>query len=343
MPGMALGVRDGEAAAGSPEMSPGPGRTSSGRGRLPTVMWAVVVVVVGSPTLLTDVFSSTAVENWATVFVSLTLQAVPFLVLGVVVSASISAFLPAGWVARALDRRPIAAVPVAGLTGAVLPGCECSSVPVAGRLVEKGAPAGAALAFLLAAPAINPVVMVSTAVAFPGQPRMVLARFVASFLVAVVVGLVWPRVAPAGWQPPRRGHDAAHHHGRRFVDSAASDLLQAGGFLVLGAALVATLHTAVPASVVDRWAGGGLRAVMVLAVLAVLLSICSEADAFVAAGLSQFSPTARLVFLVVGPMVDLKLIALHAGTFGTQFAARFDPLVLATAVAIGSLVGVVLL
>jgi uncharacterized membrane protein YraQ (UPF0718 family) len=340
---MALGVREEREGAATAAVPPGGDDSPGERGRLPMLVWSMAAIVVLSPTLLSGVFSSTALENWATVFLSLTLQAVPFLVLGIVVSASISAFLPAGWVARALDRRAVAAVPIAGLTGAVLPGCECSSVPVARRLVDKGAPEGAALAFLLAAPAINPVVMVSTAVAFPGQPRMVLARFVASFVVAVVVGLAWSRVAPAGWRPPRLLAGAGHHHGGRFVDSAASDLLQAGGFLVLGAALVATLHTAVPASVVDRWAGGGVRAVLVLALLAVVLSVCSEADAFVAAGLTQFSPTARLVFLVVGPMVDLKLIALHAGTFGTRFAARFDPLVLGCAITVGSVVGAVLL
>jgi uncharacterized membrane protein YraQ (UPF0718 family) len=82
---------------------------------------------------------------------------------------------------------------------------------------------------------------------------------------------------------------------------------------------------------------------MALAVLAVLLSICSEADAFVAASLSQFSLTARLVFLTVGPMVDLKLISMQAGVFGRRFAARFAPATFAVAIIMGSVVGGVLL
>jgi hypothetical protein len=80
-----------------------------------------------------------------------------------------------------------------------------------------------------------------------------------------------------------------------------------------------------------------------MAALAVLLSICSEADAFVAASLSQFSLTARLVFLVVGPVVDLKLVAMQAGVFGRRFAATFAPLTLVVAVAAALLVGWVLL
>jgi uncharacterized membrane protein YraQ (UPF0718 family) len=83
--------------------------------------------------------------------------------------------------------------------------------------------------------------------------------------------------------------------------------------------------------------------VLALAVLAVLLSICSEADAFVAASLSQFSLTARLVFLVVGPMVDLKLIAMQTGVFGRRFVARFAPATFAAAVLIGTGAGMVLL
>ena len=92
--------------------------------RLPLVVWAMVVTVVASPTLLGDVFSSAALENWGTVFLSLTLQAVPFLVLGVIVSAANSAFVPAERLAALVPRRPGVAVPAAGLAGAVLPGCE---------------------------------------------------------------------------------------------------------------------------------------------------------------------------------------------------------------------------
>jgi uncharacterized membrane protein YraQ (UPF0718 family) len=95
----------------------------------------------------------------------------------------------------------------------------------------------------------------------------------------------------------------------------------------------------VPRSAVDAFAGSPVLAIFALAALAVLLSICSEADAFVAASLRQFPLTARLVFLVVGPMVDLKLIALQAGTFGRAFVLRFAPLTLACAIGAGWLIG----
>jgi uncharacterized membrane protein YraQ (UPF0718 family) len=244
---------------------------------------------------------------------------------------------------RVVPSRTRYAVPVAGLAGALLPGCECSAVPVAGRLVGRGVPPAAALTFLLAAPAINPIVLVSTAVAFPGQPEIVVARFVASFIAASLVGAIWARFASPEWVSSRLAAVVERSHGHDFVDTATSDLLQAGGFLVAGTALVATLQTVVPASVLDSIAGGGPLAIFALAVLAVVLSVCSEADAFVAAGLPQFSLTARLAFLVIGPMVDLKLVALQAGTFGRTFTWRFAPLTFAVGLGTSVVVGTVVL
>src|SRR4030095_5673134 len=134
-----------------------------------------------------------AVAHWATIFVAIAIQALPFLVLGVTISALIAAFVPPGLLPRLLPQEPTLSVPIAAVAGAALPGRECGSVPIAGRLVSRGAPAAAALTFLLAAPAINPVVLVATAVAFPGRPEVWVGRLLASFLAATVVGLVWSK------------------------------------------------------------------------------------------------------------------------------------------------------
>lgn len=285
-------------------------------------------------------FDSATLQTWATVFVSITLQALPFLVLGVVVSGAVTAFVPSSLIARLLPDRPAVAVPSASLAGAVFPGCECGSVPIAGRLTALGAAPAAALAFMLAAPAINPVVMAATAVAFPGQPEMVLARFLASFAAAVVVGLLWARFGRGSWlRPPRRAVPDDANRWDTFAGTARHDFLHAGGWLVLGAAVAAALQVFIPREVVTTVATNEWLAVLVLAALAVLLALCSEADAFVAASLSQFSLTARLVFLVVGPAVDIKLVALQAGTFGRGFALRFAPLTFVVAVSSALVVG----
>ncbi|MGW0998525.1 permease [Streptomyces sp. NPDC002523] len=310
----------------------------------PLLLTLVLVLAVLAQSPIRGALGTPVMQSWMTVFVAVTVQALPFLVLGVLLSAAIAVFVPPSFFARALPRRPALAVPVAGLAGAVLPGCECASVPVAGALVRRGVTPAAALAFLLSAPAINPIVLTATAVAFPREPVMVLARFVASLLVACAMGWLWQRLGRTDWlRPPAHGAHEGATKGEAFWDSVRHDTMHAGGFLVLGAMAAATLKAVAPAAWLRTAADSPVFSVLALAVLAVVLSICSEADAFVAASLTQFSLTARLVFLVVGPMIDLKLFAMQAGTFGRGFASRFAPATFALAVAGGLLTGAVLL
>lgn len=290
------------------------------------------------------VLAAPVMQSWTTVFVAVVVQALPFLVLGVLLSAAIAVFVPPSFFARALPRHPGLAVPAAGMAGMVLPGCECASVPVAGALVSRGVTPAAALAFLLSAPAINPIVLTATAVAFPRNPEMVLARFGASLLVACAMGWLWQRLGRTRWlRTPARPSFDGLGKGAAFWGSVRHDVMHAGGFLVVGAMAAATLKAVVPASWLHTAAGNPVVSVVALAILAVLLSICSEADAFVAASLSQFSLTARLAFLVVGPVIDLKLFAMQAATFGRGFALRFAPATFTLAVLSSVLVGAVLL
>jgi uncharacterized protein len=305
----------------------------------------LVVVALYSRGTLTGSLNPVGLRTWTTVFVAIVVQALPFLVLGVLVSGAISALVSPAVLARLLPRSVALAVPSAALAGTALPGCECASVPIAGRLTARGVQPAAAVTFMLAAPAVNPVVLVATAVAFPGQPQMVLARFLGSLLTSVVVGLLWWRVGGEAWveRARQRVAGAGGPGWLGFSSAARHDLWDAGGWLVVGAAAAATLQVLVPRSLLLAVAGHPALSVLALGGLAVGLAICSEADAFVAASLREFSLTARLVFLVVGPAVDVKLIAMQAGVFGRRFAARFAPLTFAVAVACALVVGRVLL
>jgi uncharacterized membrane protein YraQ (UPF0718 family) len=308
------------------------------------VLTLLLPLLFGLQGSIRQVLSSPMMQSWTTVFVAVLVQALPFLVLGVALSAAIAVFVPASFFARALPAQAGLAVPVAGVAGAVLPGCECASVPVAGALVRRGVTPAAAFAFLLSAPAINPIVLTATAVAFPDNPEMVLARAVASLLVACVMGWLWLRLGRPDWlRPSARTAEEESGKGAAFWGSLRHDVMHAGGFLVVGALAAATLKTVVPAGWVQAAADHPVVSVLALAMLAVLLSICSEADAFVAASLTQFSLTARLAFLVVGPMIDLKLFAMQTATFGRGFAVRFAPVTFALAILAAVLVGAVLL
>jgi uncharacterized membrane protein YraQ (UPF0718 family) len=310
----------------------------------PLVLTMVLLLVVLAQGPIRQALSAPVMQSWMTVFVAVVVQALPFLVLGVLLSAGIAVFVPATFFARALPNNPVLAVPIAGMAGAILPGCECASVPVAGALVRRGVTPAAAIAFLLSAPAINPIVLTATAVAFPRNPEMVLARFAGSLLVACVMGWLWTRLGRTDWLrlPAHEPHEG-ETKGAAFWGSVRHDVMQAGGFLVLGAMSAATLKAVAPASWLRTAADNPVVAILALSILAVLLSICSEADAFVAASLTQFSLTAKLAFLVVGPMIDLKLFAMQAGTFGRGFAMRFAPATFVLAIAGAVVTGAVLL
>lgn len=320
-----------------------PSARGSGDRTMVALSAVMVVLILLRPRLIALLDGQDAVATWLTVFVSIALQSLPFLVMGVVLSAAIAVLLPADALARLLPRHPAAAVPVAGLSGMVLPGCECASVPIAGSMIGRGIKPAVALTFLLAAPAINPVVLVSTAVAFNGRYEFVAARFAASLLTAVVVGWVWLAMGKDSLIRMPSRHLRGERRLADFVAEARHDFLHAGGFLVLGAAVAATVNVVVPRSILDTIAGSLLVSVLVLAAFAVIVAICSEADAFVAASLSQFPPTAQLAFMVVGPAVDVKLFAMQAGTFGRRFAMRFSPLTFLVAVTSALIVGTVIL
>ncbi|MQA02920.1 MAG: permease [Streptosporangiales bacterium] len=308
------------------------------------ILAAALVVVIRLTGWRLGFLEVPAVQAWTTVFVAIVIQAIPFLVFGVLISALIATAVPPSFFARALPKSQLAAVPMASLAGGVLPGCECASVPIARRLISRGVPPAAALAFLLSAPAINPIVIVATAVAFPGEPRIVLGRVIASVVVSVTVGLVWTKLGRPEWTLVRqRKERTGSTKLEQFAAEARHDFLQAGGFLVIGGMAAATMNVVVPQQVLDTIGGSVWLGVLTLGVLAVILAICSEADAFIAASLTQFSPTAQLTFMVIGPMVDVKLIAMQVGTFGRAFALRFAPLVFGTGIVVTVLVGMVML
>ncbi len=160
------------------------------------------------------------------------------------------------------------------------------------------------------------------------------------------MGWLWLWLGKEEWLRPavrHTGHQPGHSRWTEFRSGFQHDFLHAGGFLVVGALAAATFNIAVPPSVLGTFADSAWLSVLFLAALAILLAVCSEADAFVAASLSGFSPVARLTFMVVGPMVDVKLIALQAGTFGKAFAVRFSAATTVVAIVCSVLIGGVLL
>ncbi len=302
-------------------------RTVSTRG----AVLAAGLLVLGAVALrLLDPQRVEWVRTYLVIFGSLLIQALPFVMLGALAASLVEIFVPIGTLER-LGRlpRPLQ-LPAAALAGLAFPICECGSVPVARRLAQRGLMPSAAVTFMLAAPVLNPVVVASTFFAYRGRSTewtMIGGRFVLGFLVAVAVGwLVGTRTKDELLKPnPEEAHEHLTELGRpearwrRFFVHLGNDFLFMGRYLILGATVAAAIQTFLPTSLLTGVAGVPVVSLLVMMALAGVLSLCSESDAFVAASFVQFGPAAQLAFLVFGPMVDLKLVALYGGTFRRGF------------------------
>lgn len=299
--------------------------------------------------------ASPAVETMAVVFVSIVVEALPFVLIGAAVSAAVAAFVSERLFAD-LARLPRALqVPGAALAGACFPVCECGSVPVARRLLLRGGDRAAAITFMLAAPVLNPIVLGATWVAYSGRGialEMTASRAALGLAIAVAVGLAVAKLGGSLLRSPAAAEDhaseqpepemlacepAAGGRAGAFAGHLVSDFLFMGRFLVAGAAVAAMVQTLLPQSVLAGIGGAPVLAVLVMAGLAIALSLCSAADSFVAVSFTAFPVSAQLGFLVVGPVIDAKLAVLYGATFRARFTLILVAVTLPLAVA-GSLI-----
>ena len=293
-------------------------------------------------------------QTFVTIFLSLFIEAAPFLLAGSIVSGIIAVYVDQGMVERFIPENPLlAALAGAGL-GFVFPVCECGVVPVTRRLYGKGLPLPVGIAFLLAAPVINPVVIFSTYTAFGWGP-VLWGRVAFSMLVAFTVGLIFHLARPreillpetlAGPSNPDHcddhceDHDHDHSAAPKRIGQALSmagdDFLDMGRYLIAGALLAAAMQTLVPQSTLLTIGQGPIISVFVMMAVAFILSVCSTVDAFIALAFSGAFTTGSLFgFLVFGPMVDVKSALLFLGVFRRRTVLYLILLPLALVAVIG--------
>jgi uncharacterized protein len=289
--------------------------------------WLLVLAVVAARAA--GLAENDTLETFGVIFTSIVVEALPFILLGAAASAAIAVFVPARAFAR-VGRLPAPLqVPAAAVAGFAMPVCECGSVPVARRLMLRGLRPSAGIAFMLAAPILNPIVLASTWVAYGAAGHaveMTAARAGLGLIVAMLAGWLIGRGGDSMLRT--RAEDVVEEHDHRggsaggFVEHLASDFVFMGRFVVLGAAVAALLQTVVPQDALSSVAGATVLGALALMALAVALSLCSEADAFVAVSFTAFPLGSQLAFLVVGPVVDAKLAVLYGATFRRRFALQ---------------------
>ena len=272
------------------------------------------------------------VNNVSINFVAIIVEALPFMLLGTLAGGIIEVFVPVAWVERFFGRKKIRAVFLAGGMGLFFPTCECAIVPVVRRLLGKGVPFAAAITFMLAGPIVNIIVTWSTAIAYTYNWSVVSIRLLCGYVVAVFVGLLLSRFfnrrngiitgvhlnhsQGCGCTVQEHVTILWHQKARHAPGHAADDFFTVGRYLVIGAFIAALLRSSVPLDAFTGLMGSPIAAIALMMLMAVLLNLCSEADAFISASFRWLLPgSAQMGFMVLGPMFDLKLLLMYFSIF----------------------------
>lgn len=317
---------------------------------------------------------SFAPDQWQgikTIFVSIFLEALPFILLGVLVSSALHLFVSENALRRILPAHPVPGVLLACLLGVLLPICECGMIPIVRGLIRKGMPAYLGITYILAAPILNPVTYAATFLAFRSQPEMAYLRMGLAFAAAAAIGWILyffvkrnPLKEDAG-HARTHGHHREHHHhehhehhehhhhghhhahphrqslGGKIAQTfthASDEFFEMGKYLLLGAFLTAVIQTLVSRDDLLSMAGGALGAHLLMMGFAYAISLCSTSDAFVAASFAgTFGQGPLLSFLVFGPMLDFKNTLMMLAVFRKRFVLRLSVLIAVVVLAVSLL------
>jgi uncharacterized membrane protein YraQ (UPF0718 family) len=297
------------------------------------------------------------IQNFSVIFVSIVLEAMPFIMLGAFVSALIQVFISENTIARFLPKNKFLGLLAASLSGLIFPVCECAVIPIARRLIKKGVPVNMAVAFMLAVPIVNPIVLLSTYYAFHAKPYMVLVRGGVGLLIAMVIGLLM-EVLESRRNPLKAfyiekeslcscGYE--HNYSKKqskfmeIIHHTNAELYDIGKFLILGAFISAFFQTVIEREKVLLVGQHPIYSIAAMMLFAFLISLCSEADAFIASTfLGQFTLGGITAFMLLGPMIDIKNTLMLTASFKKSFVIKLILLIFIMCFIAGSLINILL-
>ncbi|NOU70356.1 permease [Paenibacillus sp. LMG 31458] len=312
----------------------------------------IVFVIINKGAPLLSFVTTEQIQTFKTIFISIILEAIPFVLLGVLLSALLQSFVSEQTIRRWIPSNPLLGIIFACLLGIIFPVCECGMIPVVRRLILKGMPVYVAVVFILTGPIINPIVFSATYLAFRNHPAMAYSRMGLAFAVAAVIGVLLYRFLKSNPLRNSLGHLSEHasgeghqHQGNKLTTvfvHASDEFFEMGKFLVFGSLITAVIQIFMHRESLVAVGQGPLSSHLFMMGFAYVLSLCSTSDAFVASSFqSTFSAGSLLTFLVIGPMLDFKSTLMLLAVFKTRFVIILSMLVAIT-VLTGSLLWEVL-
>ncbi|WP_286163920.1 permease [Bacillus sp. AFS088145] len=301
----------------------------------------VFLLYISSTTGLSSVFSITKLQVFKMIFISIIIEALPFILIGVFVSAILQVFVTDQMVSRFIPKNPLLGIIAASVLGIIFPICECGMVPAIRKLIKKGMPLYVAVTFILVGPILNPIVFLSTITAFRNQPTVAYYRMGLAFVVALIVGLIVFQFVKSNQLreqavPTNEDH---HHHDHKhntasqnkfieIVGHAVNEFFDMGKYLVFGSIIVALIQIIVSQNSLIELGKSGSTSNVLMMGLGFILSLCSTSDAFVAQSLQTiFTKSSLIGFMVFGPMINIKGVLMMLAVFRSRFVLLLSTLV----------------
>lgn len=318
-----------------------------------------VLLLVGYVLLSADL---NQLHDFSIIVIGIILQAFPFLLIGTLVSSVIGVYVSDEHLIKLFPKQGLKATLSAIGMGVILPLCDCAVIPVAARLRKKGVPLHAVVTFMMAAPIVNPVVILSTIYAFPGT-QIAFYRVIAGVVIAVATGFILRMFY--GKEPDEalysdtkieachdcgeevsEPHACCDHHAHAThahttpslqkiiaaLQHAGEEFIQVGRLFIIGVMLTAAIQVFVPKAWSSDFAGNNFSAIFVMMTLSFVMSICSTSDAFIARNFLSSVPLSGVFgFVVFGPVLDLKNAIILSGYFKKKFVVEFVAIAFAVA------------
>lgn len=281
-----------------------------------------------------DIFNQLpdSVLQWFAIFISIIIEALPFVLLGTILSGIIEVFITPDIVNKFLPKNKFLRVLFGTFVGFVFPSCECGIIPIINRFLEKKVPSYTAVPFLATAPIINPIVLFATYSAFGNSIRFLILRFVGATIVAIALGVMLAFLVDDNIlkedAKPTHFHDYSDKKWYQKIflalTHAIDEFFDTGRYLVFGTLIASAMQIYLPTRVLTTIGHSPITAILVMMLLAFILSLCSEADAFIGASLlSTFGIAPVMAFLLIGPMIDIKNLMMMVNSFKTRFIVQF--------------------
>ena len=277
-------------------------------------------------------------ESWMWSYLGIIVEALPFLLIGAVLSALIQIYVSDELIKKIIPKNSIIAYFIAAISGILFPVCECAIVPITRSLIKKGLPIGVGITFMLAVPIVNPVVIMSTYYAFPNDINIVIYRtiggVIGALIVGIIVGFIYDKkknIEVLKSEEVTLYCDCCTFSNNYYISlkgkiknlilNASNEFLNISVYFIFGALLSSIFVVFLQDSLINNMTSGKIVGIGIMMLLGFLLSLCSEADAFVASKfLKNFGIPSVSAFMVLGPMMDLKNSILTLGLFKKKFA-----------------------